>query len=152
MSDALRIDIKRDKTTAQVTLVGAINEEFAVDTLNSLSGTVVFDFGEVKSINSLGIRKWVNLIKDLSALPVFYDRCSRVIARQLLIVPSLKGHARVRSILVDHFCDDCDKEAAVLVTRDTYVQSGLAPQTCASCKKPMETDLSKGKLDTLFKE
>lgn len=101
-------------------LGGHIDEDSRFDVVNGLSGNIIFNFKDVTLINSLGIRNWVNFIKTLSAKPVFYAECPPLIVRQLNMVPSFMGHAKVLSAFAPYVCDSCDNESAVLLEEKAF--------------------------------
>jgi len=126
-----------------VRLSGSIDEDAKFDELMSLGKKMVFNFKEVTSINSCGIRNWVNFIKELDAV-IYYAECPPVIVRQLNMVPSFKGKADVVSVEIPYVCDACEKEKVVLVHKDKFQGGNVQVSeliTCDACgKEEMEFD------------
>ena len=118
-------------------LRGTIDEDTTFDEIAKYQGPYVFNFKEITSINSCGVRSWVNFIKSLGKQSVAYEECPPVIVRQMNMVPSFVGPANVLSVYVPYVCDGCDTEKTVLVNRSQF--SGklqiASSFPCDSCKK-----------------
>jgi hypothetical protein len=130
--------IKGDRKV--IALKGVIDEDTNFDALSQLSGAVTFNFKGVTSINSLGIRSWVNLLKELASAEVSYEACPPLIVRQMNMVPSFLGKGKVLSVFVPYICESCETEALALAEAAQF--SNLAKKfPCESCKKgEMEFD------------
>lgn len=124
-----------------VYLSGNIDEDARFDELKKVRGPVIFDFGGVTAINSCGVRNWVNLLKGFKQADIAYRRCPPTIVKQLNMVPSFMGRAKVESVFVPYVCHNCDHEQRLLVeVRAT--RAGLPPRLrCENCgKEEMEID------------
>ena len=92
---------------------------------------------EAISFRTLGLR-------DSKDAEVFFEDCPPLVVRQMNMVPSFLGKAKVLSVHVPYFCDNCEKEKLVLITKDKFAQGkGIVPETipCEFCKKgDMELD------------
>lgn len=127
-----------------VMLKGAIDEDADFSPILKLKGPLVFNMRYVTAINSCGVRNWVNFIKGLSKMEIFYEDCPPLIVRQLNMVPSFVGHAKVLSVFGAYVCDNCDTEKLMLIRQERF-QGGVVniPDAidCDSCKKgEMEFD------------
>lgn len=123
-----------------VMLRGVIDEDTNFSQIAKLGNSLVFNFKGITSINSLGVRSWVNFVKSIPNVEIFLEECPPLIVRQLNMVPSFKGHAQVISVYVPYVCDSCDTEVLALVDQKQY---GNVAETipCESCKKgEMELD------------
>jgi len=119
-----------------VLLKGTIDEDTLLDGILKLGSPLVFDFSGVTAINSCGVRSWVNFIKSIPHIPIAYEHCPVVVVRQLNMVPSFNGHAKVESIYAPYICANCDTETQVLIPKEKF--SELAPKLplkCQSCQK-----------------
>ena len=127
-----------------VMLKGVIDEDTDFDAIKKLGSPLVFNFKGVTSINSCGIRTWVNFLKELGKTDISYEECPPLIVRQLNMVPSFQGTAKVLSVFVPYVCDNCDTEKLVAVTAEKFAGGAKGvPEsfTCDSCKKgEMELD------------
>jgi hypothetical protein len=123
-----------------VMLKGVVDEDTTFDQLARLPGPLIFNFKGVTSINSLGIRSWVNLLKEIAHVEVYFEECPPVIVRQMNMVPSFLSHGKVLSVYVPYVCDQCDTEALMLVEAAQFSKPEEA-FPCESCKKgEMEFD------------
>jgi hypothetical protein len=143
-NDRLKIDIQSAGGKTKVALKGIIDEDTGFEALKKLNTPLVINFQGVTSINSCGIRTWVNVIKDLSNLEITYEECPPLIVRQMNMVPSFLGHAKVTSAFVPYVCDDCDAETMTLVSADQFTAGNVSvPESmpCKACGKgEMEID------------
>lgn len=123
-----------------ILLQGVIDEDTSFATLSNLGTPITFNFKGIVSINSCGVRSWVNFIKGLQGGEIHYEECPPLIVRQMNMVPSFVGHAKVASVYVPYVCDNCDAEHLELVHSDSFgnIEELL---TCEICKKKeMELD------------
>lgn len=127
-----------------IMLRGSIDEDAVFTPVLKLGGPLVFNFRGVTAINSCGVRNWVNFLKELSGREIYYEECPPLIVRQMNMVPSFVGHAKVRSVFAGYVCDDCEHEKLVLVDSSDFSggETNLDETiTCDSCKKgEMEFD------------
>lgn len=127
-----------------VVMKGVIDEDTDFEALKKVGGPLTFNWKGVTSINSCGIRTWVNFLKELGKVEIAYEECPPLIVRQLNMVPSFMGTARVLSVFVPYVCDECDTEKMVPVSADKFAKGGAGVQeafTCDKCKKgEMELD------------
>jgi hypothetical protein len=75
---------------------------------------------------------------------IAFEECPPLVVRQMNMVPSFVGHARVLSVFVPYVCDNCETEKMVLVNADHFAKGKLniaETVPCDSCKKgEMELD------------
>lgn len=125
-------------------LKGVIDEDTNFDALIQESGDMILNLSGITAINSLGIRAWVNFIKELSGRQLVYEECPPVIVRQMNMIPSFVGSAEVSSVYVPFVCDQCDEEKLVLISESALQQKEVTlPKAllCENCKKgEMELD------------
>ncbi|MFM8268771.1 MAG: hypothetical protein ACKN9V_01170 [Pseudomonadota bacterium] len=119
----------------QLKLTGVIDEDTDFGSLEKSSGPLYLNLSGITSINSLGIRGWVNFWKTHSDKPVFYLECPPVIVRQMSMIPSFCGNANVVSVYVPYVCNNCDLEQLVLAGSEEL--SSNPPKVVESfpCKK-----------------
>lgn len=123
-----------------VMLKGAIDEDTDFSPLAKLGDSLTFNFKGIEGINSLGVRAWVNFVKSISDKELFFEECPPIIVRQMNMIPSFVGTAKVLSVYVPYICDSCDSETLVLVNHDQF-KTVAETATCESCKKgEMEFD------------
>lgn len=140
--EKLRIE-QVDKSDGKVIhLKGTIDEDSNFSTLVKMGVPLRLNFSGVTSINSCGIRTWVNFLKDMGAQQVVYEACPPLIVRQMNMVPSFVGKAKVESVFVPFVCAECEAEKNLLVTLNDF-KAGKIPGKfpCEACKKgEMEFD------------
>ncbi len=144
LNEKFKIEQAMKGSTKAIMLRGAIDEDAVFTPILKVGGALIFNFRGVTSINSCGVRNWVNFLKELSDREVYYEECPPLIVRQMNMVPSFVSHARVLSVFSAYVCDVCDHERLVLTKEDQFAKGKINVQesmTCDSCKKgEMEFD------------
>lgn len=144
MINRLRIETVFKDNRKVMALRGSIDEDAQFDSLLGEKGTLYIDFEGVTSINSLGVRSWVNFLKALGNRTIHYENCPPIVVRQLNRVPSFLGKAAVDSVYVPYICDSCEKEVLILISKNALEKSPVnIPGTfsCEACKNgEMEID------------
>ena len=144
-NDKFKFEVVETDNNKKIILCGVIDEDTNFTPLLKLGDTpLTFNFKEVDSINSCGIRTWVNFLKDLGKTETHYEECTPMIVRQMNMVPSFLGKAHVDSVYVPYVCEECETEKSVLLTDDKFKSGKFdLPETlpCESCGKgEMELD------------
>jgi len=143
-NEKFRFDTSNKDGRKVVVMRGVIDEDTDFEALKKVGAPLIFNWKGVTSINSCGIRTWVNFLKELGKAEIAYEECPPLIVRQLNMVPSFMGPAKVLSVFVPYVCDECETEKLVAVTADKFAKGGAAVQeaiTCDKCKKgEMELD------------
>ncbi len=124
-------------------LEGSIDEDSNLTGHQLSAKTLRVNFKHVTHINSLGIRNWVNFLKQVPAEVIFYEECPPAIVHQLNMIPSFKGKATVESVYVPFVCDACEAETLILADQSSfqYLDKWQEKQICHSCKaKEMSLD------------
>ena len=141
INDRFKIDIENEGGKQKVFLRGNVDEDADFESIKKITGDIIINFKDVKSINSCGIRTWVNFLKDLSGRTVFYEECPPIIVRQMNMVPSFLGMAKVLSVYVPYVSDETDEEKLVLFAADKFTASGFTvPDTIEDPSGEMELD------------
>lgn len=141
---AVKQIFKGDRTL--VALAGKIDEHSSFPPLKLDNVAVVmFDFRNVKAINSMGIQAWITFIKALPAtLKVAFQHCPLRIVNQMNLFPGFMGgrDVKVLSFYAPYFCKGCDRSETIYVeTKQVRGEGGklaMPPQPCSRCKQPME--------------
>jgi len=142
--EKFRIDPQvRDGKTV-VYLSGVIDEDAKFEELRKLQGSLVFNFRDLHSLNSCGVRSWVNLLKELANTEIYYEECTPLVVRQMNMVPSFVSHAVVLSVYVPYVCENCEEEKLILVEHDAFQSKPVKIKEvipCEFCKQgEMELD------------
>ena len=130
-----------DKASPKViSLVGSVDES-AADALNTLKslpkGTYSIDLAGILSINSIGVRNWLNFIKDFQTeREVKFSNCTYEFIRQVNMIPPFKGKGEIESFFAQFYCETCDNSFDLLFDAKSPVdllRSKLSSQRCPSC-------------------
>lgn len=139
--------ITEESGVAQVALAGAINEDAELNLqalTKELAGKskVTFNFANVKSINSLGVRAWVMFLRGLDdGREISFQECPPDVIMQINMIPSFLGRARVGSFYTNYICENCDFTQKILIDTSTLKPKSLPPpQACPKCQTEMETE------------
>ena len=141
---AWRIRERPGMTTVE--FVGEIDENADfVDLRRRLRGPVAFQLGEVRRINSCGVREWVNFVRDLpNVTELSFSHCSPAIVTQLNMIYNFRGRAKIRSFYAPYVCDRCGREDEQLIDVPSQASGGGRPTlptfSCPECQAPMEFD------------
>ena len=137
-NEKVRISLQAQGDHTVVTFEGSIDEDTQYGSILKTQGALVFRLMGVKNINSLGIRNWVNFMRELGTRSVIFAECPPVLVRQMNMIPSFRGNAKVQSVLAPLVCDACEVEKMELVTSDHFADGSdrwSAPQACSQCQK-----------------
>jgi len=139
--DKFKSELTLKGDTLSIKLSGHINEDTLFPVPSIKQGNLVFNFSEVTYINSLGIRSWVNYLKNLGNFAVALEECPPQIVRQMIMTPSFAQNAKVLSIYVPYSCDDCNSKKTVLVERAEWEKTGKQISEKLHCDKCNENSL-----------
>jgi anti-anti-sigma regulatory factor len=131
----------RDGVTT-ITLSGRINEATDFRPLARNKGRLVFDLAEIQRINSVGVRRWMDFVRDCEAAgaEVTFERCSSMMVQQMSMITNFMGaRSRVKSVVVPYFCPSCNHEHDELleITPDVIV---TPVKPCPNCKAEMRLE------------
>ena len=144
VNEKFKFELKPEGDKTRIFLKGVIDEDTEFEALKKAGNSLIINFKGITSINSCGIRTWVNFMKDLQSVPIIYEECPALIVRQMNMVPSFLGHATVASVYVPYVCESCESEKMTLVTADKFNKGNPnIPETlkCDSCNDgEMELD------------
>jgi len=119
---------------------GVISERIELDAHRVPPGRPVFlDTGDVRNINSLGVRNWIRLLDALcqKAPEVAIRRLSPVLVLQASMITTFLSQARVESFLVPWCCVQCDHMMDTVHAIDDELP---ATRKCPKCAGAMELD------------
>lgn len=130
-----------------VNLVGLINEDSELSFKNLLielqdAKKINFNFSQVKSINSLGVRAWVSFLRSVEdGRSIGFVECTPDIIMQINMIPSFLGKAKVSSFYVNYICEVCNKEERTLIETASLPAKTIpvAPK-CSNDENPMQTE------------
>jgi hypothetical protein len=143
---ALSWRIKERPGFTTVEFLGEIDENADFSELRrQLRGSVVFKLGEVRRINSCGVREWVNFVRELPDVgELVFSHCSPAIITQLNMIYNFRGTASVRSFFAPYICESCNREEEKLLDVETCFpnrQIDRVPDfTCEKCGEALAFD------------
>lgn len=140
----LRWRIERAEGEMRVALAGEITEDGDFGKLlGELGDQIVFDLGEVRRINSTGVREWIQFVGKLTLARKSFalERCSVPIVHQLNTISNFRGAGQLRSVYAPYFCPTCSLDATRLLSIGANLREQIdVPLACPKCKSPMEFD------------
>jgi len=145
-SVALSWRIKERPGLTTVEFFGEIDENADFSDLRQrLKGAVVFQLGEIRRINSCGVREWVNFVRDLpDVTDLTFTNCSPAIVTQLNMIYNFRGKGKIQSFYAPYVCENCNNEEEKLLDVDVQFPDGnvdsLPDFRCEQCDEVMEFD------------
>lgn len=143
-----RCEVK--KVGSEYLFEGTIDESF-VSVVNEIKPEPVlkFNFKNLKSINSTGIREWIKLMQKLVSSSIELYECPKPFIDQANMVQGfIPANARVMSFYVPYYNEDNETEKKVLLVYGQHYTEGklnpLPPVTDDS-GAPMELDVIEAK-------
>lgn len=135
-----------------ISFQGSLTESSELDGLVVPSGKKLsFDLSGLKSINSIGIRQFMQLMDQIKDCPeIYFHRCTKPFVDQINLVHNfLPPHAKVKSFFVPYYDPQGDEEKQMLFiesiayTRHEDQLSLRFPEVLNREGKAMELDVSK---------
>jgi anti-anti-sigma regulatory factor len=142
--NSISIKVEPIPDAVRVHLAGDFTENADFTPLLAQSANrLIFDLGEVRRINSCGVREWINFINALQKAGRTFalERCSVPFVNQLNMISNFRGGAEVISIFAPYFCEGCGEQHTRLLQLAGDVSQTLKEQIpCPACGAPMELD------------
>jgi hypothetical protein len=146
----LKVDIKKTGNDTTLIFAGPLDENCQLpDMSKGYQGRLIIDLGGLTALNSLGCRKWVLWIKEITSKNGgFLRNCSPNVINQINVlsgfVPELM---KVESFYVPYACEKCGHEERILLTRGQEFGpkkiSVADKMPCHKCGGTMEMDVVK---------
>lgn len=143
-----KFSFKKVEELTSVTFLfeGSIDESFSSFSVKPHPNKMVkVDFEKVKSINSVGIRNWIQWISDVPGVKFTFQKCPVCIIEQ---INNVKGFATpttiIESFFVPYYSEDTGEEKHELYLLGKDFQMGSAPNIKVlkdSTGKKMELDV-----------
>ena len=110
--------------------------------IRATENPVIIDFEKIESINSYGIRKWVEMLHNHTRKSIIYRNCPVFIIDQLNIISSLlTSNVKVESMNLPYYCSSCDEEKEPVVKINTdkikgkeFLKKANKQFKCKKCK------------------
>jgi anti-anti-sigma regulatory factor len=142
-----RLDVTFDDSAeiVQITMRGQIDERAKlVDLIDQFGKQVCLDLESVSFINSVGVREWIRMMRELKTrgITVKVKRCSEAMVHQMNMIVEAKGNAEVVSFFAPYLCDHCGFEGSMCLEVTPNIElfrSFRAPTLdCPECKEEMD--------------
>jgi hypothetical protein len=142
---ALKITIEHAAEHVTYTFEGDVDENFRHKDVPRVGAKRInFVLEKVNNFNSVGIREWVYLVRDLSKLGALcFKRCSVTMIDQINMVPDSLGNGVVESFYAPYACDEHGETSRLIVTQDhaASITAHVAPEMlCEYCKEKLVFD------------
>jgi CheY-like chemotaxis protein len=136
-------DMTVDADGTKVTLQGDFNEgtSFA-DLAGRLKGVIEFDLWGVRHINSTGVHRWIQFLRQLTSATAYtFVRCSVAFITQAAMVTEVLGRGQVISFAAPYHCSGCDVDEERLLHTGALGPERTPPEfRCARCGKTLSFD------------
>ena len=136
----LEVELSSAGKESRVELSGQLDERAELArVVEKIEGSVVFDLAAVSFINSIGVREWVRLLRQLHEknVRVILRRCSEAMVHQMNMIVETVAHTRVESFFVPYMCVACGAEASMCIEVEPHLaelRHMQAPtQECLEC-------------------
>lgn len=143
----IEINPSTENKTAYVKISGPMNEDLGIEltTLFDIKGKVfIIDMAGIDYINSIGVRAWVNFIRNFSqGREITFIRCSSDVVDQLNMVPAFLGGSRVQSFFGPFTCPKCTTEKSCLFEGELNIprlKEKCSTIMCEDCEEQMNFD------------
>lgn len=136
-----RAGFRIERAGSDIKLAGVIDEHASLDFFRSLQGRVSVNLREVRRINSVGVRSWMDAVRAIPpGATVELSEARPPIVDQINMVAGFLGRARLLSFYAPMVCPRCDTQTEVLLDVEACKgDKGLPPKAC-SCGAAMELD------------
>lgn len=139
----LVITVRATDSFTEVALSGVIDESADFAPLTAVEGKVRVSLEGVRRFNSVGIREWIDVVRELAGrTQLVFVECPPPVIDQLNMIQGFLGHARVESFYGMMECEPCATSELVLFrSRDIKDNDGMIPETrCKQCNRLTELD------------
>lgn len=143
MSEALQINIENQGAIHIAQLKGMITEDSNLDALNQIQGNrLIIDLEGIERINSYGIRRWINCLKELMEKvdELVFVKCPPVIVEQFNMISNFGAGGVVYSIFLPFYAEESDEEKMVMF--EVYHSAEEDPELIVSGIKESDQSLA----------
>ncbi len=132
----------------KISFVGDINEDAEVhlkSIVTSIGPKVTFNLRGVTSVNSCGVRAWINFMRDAERnRDIVFEECTPEIVSQINMIPNFRGSAHIKSVYAGYACDSCEIQQWKLFEEGRNMpasaDAGVEELKCPKCGETMEMD------------
>jgi hypothetical protein len=106
-------------------VIGDVTEDFNADHLVIPKGAIIdIDLGGVSSMNSCGVREWVEWIENNNFHPTYLNCTHSIVLQFNMVSEFLSSGARVASFQVPMYCGVCRKREIRLLKEGIDYKAG----------------------------
>lgn len=141
------LGLKIEPKNGTLHLSGALDESSNLSKLVSSTGLLRLNLKDVQSVNSLGLRIFIEAMRALGTRDVEFHECSPAFVEAVNTVPLIVGGqkrvSRIKSVVVPFTCYDGHKSALVTMIKDVSIDGrtiNLPKVACPMCKQAVEIE------------
>jgi hypothetical protein len=121
---------------------GKINEASVLPSLSN-DKNLILNLEKVESINSIGVKTWMNWLKELEKCESYtFSKVPRILIDQCNMIKDFIPSNKITSFEVPYFCDSCETQNRVFLEvvnrRHPLVETSVP---CKTCGKSCEMDV-----------
>lgn len=142
-NDVFSVERHEKSGVMHLHLSGVIDEFSDLSFLAHLDGDVVVHLGEVRRINSFGVRLWIDGVRAIpTESNVVYVYVPVPLVEQMNMIHDFFGRGRVETFLAPMVCNSCGHTETVLFgVQDSKVTEPVRLESnCDACDVQMELD------------
>ena len=143
LAELTQWEIVEDTERTRIVIKGDITEASSfADLLPQIVGRVDFDLSQVRYMNSLGVREWVDFLRRANAQGYEFHTCSSAFILQASMVEGVLGRGTVTSFFAPYHCQSCDRQEEKLLQSAAVLAANYEPPTftCPECSEQMLFD------------
>lgn len=141
--DVFSVERHEAEGVKHLRLAGVIDEFSDLSFLSHLQGDVVVHLGEVRRINSFGVRLWIDGVRAIPAeCNVVYVDVPVPLVEQMNMIREFFGRGRVETFLAPMACNSCGRTETVRYRVDDCLRADSVSleSRCSACDAEMELD------------
>lgn len=128
----LTITSNEDEKSFTIIIEGSINESFLQKSVRIPSQKkIIIDLSKVNSINSLGIRHWIQWIRTYPNSEYTFRNCPQCVVDQMNSVSDfIPTKCTIESFYVPYYCEDDGEEKQILykLNEDYFMNNPVTPK------------------------
>ena len=136
-------EIVEDTERTRIVIKGDITEATSFDDLLPLMvGRVDFDLSQIRYMNSLGVREWVDFLRRANAQGYEFHLCASAFILQASMVEGVLGRGIVASFFAPYHCNQCEWQEDKLLQSAAVLAANYEPPTftCPACSASLVLD------------
>jgi hypothetical protein len=144
----LKFQVESKADQDLIRFLGHINEDAEVvlaELLSQISREAIFNFKGIESINSCGVRAWINFLREAEKKALFsFEECTADIVSQINMIPNFRSKSKIHSVYAAYVCEACGDRHSVLFSEGVNLPRSLNDSiekiSCPKCSETMEME------------